>query len=83
MGIAEERAELAQLADDRTPITMLNELRDFVERTRARSVALLGETHGSIQTVTGAAAGADARLTEAHTAVERFLQEILNAIGGS
>lgn len=83
MGIAEERAEIAQLVDDRTPMVMLDELKDFVMRTRVRAVALLGETHGSIPTVVGAATNADATLTEAHTAVERFLQEILNAIGGS
>lgn len=83
MGISDERAQLAQLADDRTLVERVDGVQPDIESTRAQAIMLLGEAHPSAGTVNGAAIAAAAAVTDASGAIERFLQEILNAAGGA
>lgn len=81
--IAADRAALAQLADDRSLVEQLNAVISDVESKRTSAINLLGQGHPSEQPVNGAASAAGSALSAAHEAVERFLQEILNAAGAS
>jgi hypothetical protein len=83
VGLADERAQLAQLADDRTLVERVTGVQADIESTRAQAVNLLGEGHPGAAVVNGAGTNAINALAGAYDAIERFLQEILNAAGGT
>lgn len=82
MALSDEIAQLTQLADDRTLVERVTSVQADVESTRAQAISLMGEGHPNAATVNGAGASAVEAVGGAYDAIERFLQEILNAAGG-
>jgi hypothetical protein len=83
MSVWDDMVQLSQIGNDRTLVERVNAIEFDLLATRAQAITLLGENHPRAQSINDAAVAADDALTAAYEAIERFLQELVNAAGAA